>query len=48
MNIKDLKYNAEEQKEFIKKGGLIKAAKDESAILKKAWDKKEKEKSAKK
>ena len=41
MNIKDLKYNAEEQKEFIKKGGLLEAAKREKEIMQKVFTKEE-------
>ena len=49
MNIKDLKYNKEEQEKFIKNGGLAQAAKDEKKILKKAFTKEElEEKKAKK
>lgn len=49
MNIKDLKYNKEEQEKFIKNGGLKQAAKHEKEILKKAFTKEEtKEKDAKK
>lgn len=43
MNIKDIKYSKEAQEKFIKNGGLIKAAKNESAILEKAWAKTEKQ-----
>ena len=47
MNIKDLKYDKAEQEKFIKSGGLIKAAKNESKILEKAQAKEEKQKEKK-
>ena len=43
MNIKDIKYDKAEMEKFIKSGGLIKAAKNESKILKKAQAKEEKQ-----
>ena len=47
MNIKDIKFDEKEFDKFVKDGGLIKAAKVESEILQKAWEKEEKEKNAK-